>query len=117
STRTDGASAGGSGSGTAFTADSKLLPRASMGETSTMSADRDTRDAAAAPRPTVLQVLPHLGQGDVERHCLDVVGALSRAGWAVVVASSGGPFVHEVQRAGGLHVTLPLDSDGVLAIR
>lgn len=87
-----------------------------------MSADRDTRDAAAAPRsgagrPTVLQVLPQMGQGDVERHCLDVVGALSRAGWGVVVASSGGPFVHEVTRAGGVHVTLPLDSDGVLAIR
>lgn len=104
--------------GAAFTAVSMVeLPKASMVETSTMTADREPRDASAPVRPTVLHVLPQLGQGDVERHCLDIVASLTRARWGVVVASAGGAFVHEVQRAGGLHVTIPLDADGVLAIR
>lgn len=69
-----------------------------------------------APR-TVLQVLPALHVGGVERGTIDVALALRAAGWRAVVASSGGPLVTELERAGAVHVTLPLDSKNPFTIR
>lgn len=66
---------------------------------------------------TVLQVLPSLVAGGVERGTVDVTAALAAAGWGCVVASSGGPMVREVERAGGRHVELPLASKNPLTIR
>jgi glycosyltransferase involved in cell wall biosynthesis len=60
--------------------------------------------------PTVLQVLPSLVTGGVERGAADVSAALVQAGWRSVVVSAGGPMVHEIERHGGLHITLPADS-------
>lgn len=68
-------------------------------------------------RPVVLQVLPRLVTGGVERGTVDVTAALANAGWGAVVASAGGPMVREIERAGGTHVTLPLDSKNPLAMR
>ena len=68
---------------------------------------------AAEPRgrrPAVLQVLPRLDQGGVERGTVEMTGALVRAGWRAVVASAGGRMVGEILRAGGEHVALPLAS-------
>lgn len=65
----------------------------------------------APPAPAVLQVLPALGTaGGVERGTVDVAKALVAAGWRAVVASEGGPLVRELERAGAVHVTLPLAS-------
>ena len=58
--------------------------------------------------PTVLQVLPALEAGGVERGTVQIAGGIVRAGGRARVASSGGPMVHEVERAGGEHVVLPL---------
>ncbi len=56
--------------------------------------------AVAASRPAViLQVLPALVTGGVERGTLD----------SALVASAGGPMVRELERLGASHVTLPLD--------
>jgi glycosyltransferase involved in cell wall biosynthesis len=60
--------------------------------------------------PTILQVLPALETGGVERGAADVAAATQAAGWHAVVASEGGPLIYEVERAGGRHVTLPLAS-------
>jgi len=65
----------------------------------------------------VLQVLPRLETGGVERGTVDIAVALARAGWKPVVASAGGPMVREIERAGGIHVTLPLDSKNPIVIR
>ena len=95
------------------------------------AAKSNTRASRAAPAPkpaaapvagdyrvpAVLQVLPALVTGGVERGTADVSAALVQAGWRSVVVSSGGPMVHEIERAGGLHVTLPLDSKNPLVIR
>ncbi|WP_123691265.1 glycosyltransferase family 4 protein [Allostella humosa] len=70
----------------------------------------------SAPR-TVLQLLPALHVGGVERGTVDVALALRAAGWRAVVASAGGPLVAELERAGAVHVTLPLDSKNPLTIR
>jgi glycosyltransferase involved in cell wall biosynthesis len=79
------------------------------------STDPETSIAprAAEPRgrrPAVLQVLPRLDQGGVERGTVEMTGALVRAGWRAVVASAGGRMVGEILRAGGEHIELPLAS-------
>ena len=56
----------------------------------------------------MLQVLPRLEQGGVERGTVEVAGALARAGWRAVVASAGGRMTAEIARAGAEHVALPL---------
>ena len=65
---------------------------------------------ASSVAPTVLQVLPALVTGGVERGTVEITEALTAAGWGAVVASSGGRLVRAVERAGGRHVTLPLAS-------
>ncbi len=66
--------------------------------------------AVVASRPAViLQVLPALVTGGVERGTLDVAAAIVQAGGNALVASAGGPMVRELERLGATHVTLPLD--------
>jgi len=64
----------------------------------------------AGSRPTVLQVLPALEQGGVERTAVDISGAVVQAGGRAIVVSAGGPMVHEITRAKAEHITLPVDS-------
>ena len=59
---------------------------------------------------TVLQVLPSLVSGGVERGTIDVAAALVRAGWRALVVSEGGPLVRELDRAGAEHIVLPLNT-------
>ena len=63
---------------------------------------------AEAAGPLVLQVLPALEMGGVERGTVQTAAALSAAGWRAMVASSGGLMTHELTRAGAQHVELPL---------
>ena len=73
-------------------------------ESSTEAAVRELRT------PAVLQVVPRLDMGGVERATVDIAAAVTRQGWTAVVASSGGTLVHELERAGAIHVTLPVHS-------
>lgn len=68
-----------------------------------------------SPR-TVLQVIPALVTGGVERGTVETVTALVKDGFRALVASSGGPMVQEVEAAGGTHITLPLASKNPLTI-
>jgi glycosyltransferase involved in cell wall biosynthesis len=58
--------------------------------------------------PTVLQVLPALDSGGVERGTVEIVEALTARGWTALVTSEGGRLVAAVERAGGRHIALPL---------
>ncbi len=80
-------------------------------ETSTAATGRERRP------PAVLQVLPRLASGGVERGTVEIAAALAAAGWKAVVASPGGPMVREIERAGGVHVALPLASKNPLVMR
>jgi glycosyltransferase involved in cell wall biosynthesis len=59
---------------------------------------------------TVLQVLPALKSGGVERGTVEIATALVKAGHRALVASSGGSMVAEITAAGATHLTLPLQS-------
>ncbi len=73
---------------------------------------------AAESRPrSVLQVLPALETGGVERGAVDIAAAVAAAGWRALVASSGGAMVRELARAGAEHVVLPLARKSPFALR
>lgn len=65
---------------------------------------------------TILQVLPSLIGGGAERGAIDVAAAIQRAGGRAIVASEGGPMVRELERAGVVHITLPLAPKNPVAI-
>jgi glycosyltransferase involved in cell wall biosynthesis len=58
----------------------------------------------------VLQVLPELNTGGVERGTVDMAKAIVAAGGQAFVASHGGRLVPDLQRNGITHITLPLHS-------
>jgi glycosyltransferase involved in cell wall biosynthesis len=61
------------------------------------------------PNPfTILQVLPALESGGVERGTVEITQAIGAAGGRALVASAGGRMVGQVERAGGRHERLPL---------
>ena len=65
---------------------------------------------------TVLQVLPALVSGGVERGTLEIAEALVAAGWRALVASAGGPLVGPLERSGARHIPLPLGRKSPAAI-
>lgn len=58
--------------------------------------------------PAILQVLPSLVTGGVERGTVEITEAVARSGGRALVASAGGPMVEAIERAGGRHISLPL---------
>jgi glycosyltransferase involved in cell wall biosynthesis len=58
--------------------------------------------------PTILQVLPSLDSGGVERGTVEMTQAIVAQGWTALVASAGGRLVPAIERAGGRHIALPL---------
>ncbi|MDE3015822.1 MAG: glycosyltransferase, partial [Pseudomonadota bacterium] len=66
--------------------------------------------------PVILQVLPSLHSGGVERGTIEVARAIVMAGGKAVVVSSGGPMASQLAACGATHVTLPLDKKSPLAI-
>ena len=67
-------------------------------------------------RPVVLQVLPALVTGGVERGTVEIAQAIAEADGVALVASAGGPLVAAVERVGGRHMTLPLNARNPLSI-
>ena len=75
------------------------------------TADYETfRPAPDSKPPTVLQVLPALVSGGVERGTIEIAEALIMAGWRAIVVSSGGPMVRELERLGATHLLRPIHS-------
>lgn len=65
----------------------------------------------------ILQTLPELGSGGVERTAVDVSRALVAAGHVPHVASAGGPLAAQIDAMGGVHHQLPLKSKNPLVWR
>lgn len=66
--------------------------------------------------PAILQVLPALDAGGVERGTLEIAEAIQAAGWRALVASSGGRLVPALEATGARHITLPLATKSPLGI-
>jgi glycosyltransferase involved in cell wall biosynthesis len=66
--------------------------------------------------PVVLQVLPSLITGGVERGTVEIAQAIVEAEAIALVASAGGPLVRQIERAGAIHITLPLTTKSPLGI-
>ncbi len=66
--------------------------------------------------PVVLQVLPSLITGGVERSAVEMTQAVAEAEATALVASAGGPLVSQIARAGGIHLELPLTRKSPIAI-
>lgn len=66
--------------------------------------------------PVILQVLPALKTGGVERGTIEIAKALTKNGWKAIVASSGGPLTPSLSYVGANHITVPLDGKGPLRI-
>ncbi len=67
-------------------------------------------------RLTILQILPALISGGVERGTIDMAAHIVSLGHVALVASAGGPMVHELERCGAKHIPLPLQSKNPFAI-
>lgn len=59
-------------------------------------------------RLTVLQTLPALHSGGVERGTLEIARALVTAGHRSIVVSNGGRLVEQLVREGSEHITMPV---------
>lgn len=68
-----------------------------------------TQTASPSKPPVILQILPELRSGGVERGTLEIARAIVQAGGTALVASSGGPMSGQLAR-GAKHITLPLKS-------
>ena len=68
-------------------------------------------------RLTVVQLLPALASGGVERSTLETAAALVAAGHRSVVVSAGGRLVEELERAGSEHVTLDIGRKSLTTLR
>ena len=62
------------------------------------------------PTATILQVLPSLRSGGVERGTIEIAHAIAQAGATPLVASEGGRMVAQLERARARHIALPLAS-------
>lgn len=70
----------------------------------------DTDQNNSFRHPTVMQVLPELLTGGVERGAIDVAGAIVESGGRALVVSAGGPMTYELKRLGAEHFELPVAS-------
>lgn len=66
------------------------------------------RGVHADRRVTVLQVLPALDSGGVERGTLEIARALVAAGHRSIVVSNGGRLVAQLEREGSEHILMPV---------
>lgn len=56
----------------------------------------------------IVQILPELNAGGVERGTLEIAAHLVREGHECIVISNGGRLVEELERCGARHVTMPV---------
>ena len=79
---------------------------------------KKTKKSASAPLvPTILQIVPHLETGGVERGTVDLAIHLKEAGWRPIVVSHGGQWVRQLTRAEVEHITMPVHSKDIFVMR
>ena len=69
------------------------------------------------PRFSVIQTLPALDVGGVERGTLEIAEALVNRGHRSIVVSAGGRLVDELIESGSEHITMPIGNKSLFALR
>ena len=69
-----------------------------------------------SPAPVILQILPDMHSGGVERGTSDISKFLVQSGCKVLVASSGGRMVNDLHNNGIKHIYMPCHSKNPLTI-
>ncbi|MDB2414560.1 glycosyltransferase family 4 protein [Rickettsiales bacterium] len=72
-----------------------------------MVAEKDNKEKK---QPCILQILPELKSGGVERGTIEIARALVRNNYRAIVASSGGPMAAYLNNIKAIHIELPLAS-------
>ena len=72
--------------------------------------------SSLSKKPVILQVLPELRSGGVERGTVEIARAIVKAGGVALVASQGGQMTTGLAQCGAKHFTLPMASKSPLAI-
>lgn len=67
-------------------------------------------------QPVIMQIIPELGPGGAEQGCIDVAAEIVSSGGQALVVSNGGARVHELTRAGAVHIDMPVHSKNPLVI-
>lgn len=83
---------------------------------SSESPSSSSRRAGDQAGPAILQVLPRLETGGVERGTVEIAEALRDAGALPVVVSAGGVLERELERLDAVHVRLPVHSKNPLTM-
>jgi glycosyltransferase involved in cell wall biosynthesis len=65
----------------------------------------------------VMQVLPALSSGGVERGTIDIAQALIQSRHKAIVVSSGGSMVKQLEQMGAIHIQLPVKSKSPFTLR
>lgn len=68
-------------------------------------------------QPIILQIIPALNPaGGAEQGCIDVAKGIIDSGAQSLVISNGGSRIHELTRAGAVHINMPVHSKNPLTI-
>lgn len=82
-----------------------------------MSQTTEKSESKLEKKHTILQILPELHTGGVERGTVEVATSIVQYGGNALVASAGGSLEKHLLHAGGKHFTLPLATKNPLKIR
>jgi glycosyltransferase involved in cell wall biosynthesis len=74
-------------------------------------------DPPAFKSITVMQLLPALDGGGVERGTIEIAAALISAGHQAIVVSGGGRMVAELVALGAMHITLPIGKKSLTSLK
>jgi glycosyltransferase involved in cell wall biosynthesis len=61
-------------------------------------------------RKTILQIIPSLNSGGIERGVVEINSYLIKHDFNSIVLSSGGKMVYQIEQVGGIHITLNVDT-------
>ncbi len=67
-------------------------------------------------KKTILQVVPALVSGGVERGTLEIAKKIAETGYNSIVISAGGPLVKALEEAGSTHITMNVASKNPITI-
>lgn len=74
------------------------------------------KNLASYHKPSILQILPALHRGGVERGTIEIATALRAIDYNAIVASAGGELVNKLYQLGGKHINLPAASKNPITI-